>query len=127
MQNTSETSKKMIILMGILFLIECIAGVIFFNTVSSSIGFIIGLLIGTGLSIIKLILLEKALIKSMEMEKKTASTYINRQYFFRYLITAIVLVISAINHPTINLFGVGIGLINMQISAYIYGLFFSSK
>lgn len=127
MLKTSDTSKKMIIVMCILLVIETIGGLFFFNTFIGFVGLFIGLLIGTGLSIVKLILMEKALIKSVSMEKKAASNYINKQYFFRYLATVIILVICAINHPTINLFGVGIGLINMHISAYLFGLFLNNE
>ena len=127
MPSISSASKKMIILMCILFIIECIGGLIFFGTIGNSIGFFAGAFIGTFLSAIRLILLERALNKSVNMEKKVASSYMNRQYFFRYMIAAVSLVLIAISHPRINLIGAGIGLINMQISAYLYGLFLNPQ
>jgi len=127
MTSVSNASQKMIMLMYILFIVECVGALFFFGTVNNSIGFFIGAFIGTSLSVFRLILLEKALAKSLDMEKKVASSYMNRQYFFRYLVTAICLVVIAINHPRINLIGAGLGLINMQASAYIYGLFINPK
>ena len=82
--------------------------------------YILGLLIGTMLAIAKLILMEKAINKSLNMPPKTAEKYIYAQYMLRYLFTGLIL-FFVIRNSSISTIGFLVGLCSLQISAYMTG------
>jgi len=128
MNNLSPASKNIIKFLIMLSTAACIGGLIFYQTIDSySIGYLLGIFIGTVLSIVRIVLLEKALNKSVDMKASQATNYTRLQYLFRYLITIAVMVFVGVMHPTINLIGALIGLVNMQFAAYLHSFLGSSK
>jgi len=94
----SETVRKMIMVMLVTALVMAVAG-----TVASvfypihSLHFAIGVLLTTGLNIIKVIWLEHAVEKAVAMDDQTAaSNYIRMQYLLRLLLTGLILVFAAV-------------------------------
>lgn len=79
----------------------------------------VGLLLGTGLSALKVILLEKSLQRSIDMEGKMAGNYANLQMVGRYFLTIAVLALAVFFRTIVGVFGVVIGIISLQIAAYI--------
>ncbi len=86
--------------------------------------FFLGLLAGTFLSMIKLIMLDSAIDKSLDMASSDAKNYIFARYLLRYLLTALFLFL-VITNKNFSLCGFIIGLLSLQISAYVVG--FSEK
>jgi len=81
--------------------------------------FAVGLLAGTVLSVLKVVLLEKSLVKSMDMDGKIATNYSNVQMVARYFLTIIVLFLAAFFRNVIGLFGTVAGILALQPAAYI--------
>ncbi|NLL70363.1 MAG: ATP synthase subunit I [Epulopiscium sp.] len=82
--------------------------------------FWLGLIVGTGFSIIKLYMMERSIQRSIQMDAKRASAYTTFQYIFRYTLTAIVLSIIAITQPTVAIFSAALGMITMKMAVYLY-------
>ncbi|WRS26583.1 ATP synthase subunit I [Oscillospiraceae bacterium MB08-C2-2] len=81
--------------------------------------FAMGLLAGTLLSMAKVILLEKSLGRSMDMKKKQAQNYAGLQAAMRYLLTILVVVVVVFLPAVFGVFGTIIGILSLQLSAYI--------
>lgn len=86
--------------------------------VNDKVSWTLGILFGLIFSVLKLKLMENTIKKSLQMPAAKAQTYTNVQYFVRYLLTAIVLTVAALE-PSIDLLGVFFALFSMKAAAYI--------
>jgi hypothetical protein len=77
-----------------------------------------GLFFGTIISILRLFLIEATIKKAIKMSPAKASRYASSQYFIRYFLTAIVLIVAALE-PSINLIATIIGLFTIKLSVYL--------
>ena len=100
----------------ILFLIA-ILGIFF---VKAFIAYLLGLFLGTFLSVIKLLLLARAINKSVNLEPHDAKNFMTAQYVLRYFLTSVAL-FFVITNKNISTIGFIIGLLSLQISAYLTG------
>lgn len=80
-----------------------------------------GLLLGSALSICKVLLLERSLGRAVEMEEKTAQGYAALQAAARYLLTMAVFGGVVLFRDKIGLFGAILGVLSLQFAAYIAG------
>lgn len=78
----------------------------------------IGILFGLVFAILKLKLMENAFRKALQMPEAKAQKYASSQYMLRYVLTALLLVIAALQSTTL-LFGTFIGLMSMKAGAYM--------
>lgn len=109
------SKNRMIIYMILFSLIMEIIGILI---VSDKKAFTVGLLFGLIFSILKLLLMQNSIKKAVLMPEAKAQRYASVQYMVRYALTGVVLFVAAIE-PTINIFGVFIGLLSMKIGAYL--------
>lgn len=85
--------------------------------VTNKISWAIGVTFGLIFSLLKLKLMEKTISKAVLLPPAKAKNYMSAHYMLRYFLTAVVLVISALE-PSINLMGVFFGMLSMKIGAY---------
>ena len=85
----------------------------------SKISWTVGIAFGLIFSLLKFKLMERTISKSLTLPPAKAKNYMNGQYMLRYALTAIVLIVAALE-PTISLVGVFFGLYSMKISAYMH-------
>ncbi|WP_054739693.1 ATP synthase subunit I [Cellulosilyticum ruminicola] len=85
--------------------------------VSNKMSWTLGLAFGLIFSLLKLKLMEKTIGKAILLSPAKAKNYMNMQYMLRYGLTAIVLIIAALE-SSISLLGVFFGLLSMKIGAY---------
>ena len=83
--------------------------------------FMLGVIIGSAVSIYKVILLERAVDKALDMEKKRAGNYVSLQHLLRLLLSGIALLLGALV-PQINLWGVVVGILSFQLALYMVNL-----
>ena len=95
----------------------CLAGLF---VVKNYFAYFLGLSLGTIFAIIKLLLLERAINNSIEMDVAAAKNYAFSQYVFRYFISALAL-FFVVTNKNISTIAFVIGLLSLQISAYISG------
>jgi len=81
--------------------------------------YIAGVALGCVHSILKIALMEKSLIRTMDMEKDGAVSIGRLHFFGRYLLTGVVFVIAILTRGAIGLFGTIAGILSLQIAAYI--------
>ena len=127
MLGISDTVRKIIVITCGLGLFFCALSFIFYPTLAGGAGISAGIAIGAILASIKLIFLERSLRKSIEMEKKQSAKYARTQYLIRLVLIAPILVIVAVNHPTVNLFGVFAGFASAHIATYVSGRILSKS
>ncbi len=133
MFNLSDTTKKMLTALLCLCVIAGILGVLAIvflykseNTFIFSVKYVFGLAAGYIFSCFKMLLLEKSIKKSVDMEKNDASAYARGQYILRYFLSFAVLVVLALISP-VCLLGAAIGMVLVQPAAAFAGRWIESR
>lgn len=116
----SELAKSVIKLIGAIGIIAVVLGFIFFPTIEQGLGFFYGVAIGVGISIYRFFSIEKSFTKAVEKEANQAKIYARFKYLIRMFVVIVIMVLAAINHPTINIYGLGVGVATLQIAMYLY-------
>lgn len=80
--------------------------------------FMLGLALGSAVSIAKVILVDRAVDKALSMDRSRAGTYVGAQYLLRMLLTAAALIISAVV-PWMSIWGAAAGVLAFQIGIYL--------
>ena len=83
--------------------------------------FMVGLVLGSVVSIAKVMLVERAVEKALRMDQQRVGGYVGGQYLLRMLLTAVVLIIGALV-SWISLWGVAAGVIAFQLGIYLVQL-----
>lgn len=109
-------------IIGLAVLCACI-GVICISTGilgadESILYWILGVALGTVVSLVKLLMIERTVEKAVDMDPQNAKNYVNSRSSFRFVLT-IVIVVLAIKIPFFNILGVIVGLILTQPAVYI--------
>lgn len=112
----SELAKRMIIRISVIASI-CTLGAVLYYRSFGFLPFLLGAIIGTAVSIIKVFLLERAVDKALTMEKDDAVKYITLQNIIRLMLSGVALVISAVV-PFINLWGSVAGVLAFPFASY---------
>ncbi len=112
--NLSQTANKLILCVIALSALICGVSIVFFNNLN----FCGGVLFSTFFVIIKLIITEKSIKHSIELDTKSADNYMKAQYAFRYFLTGGVLIAAAL-FDQINLYGAVVGVVLAQPAGYI--------
>lgn len=108
--------KNLLAICMIVFsLIIYFIGILF---VTNKLSWSLGVLFGLVFSILKLKLMEKTFSKALQMPEAKARSYATFHYMLRYLLTGVVLVISALE-ASINMLGVLVGIVSMKVAAYV--------
>lgn len=102
----------------IIILVALVLGLFIFPNKSA---FVIGLMIGGAVSILKIFLMENTFRRAVVKEAHAATSFVRAHYFLRYTITFVVLFIGVIA-PAIDLVGLIIGLFVLKPAAYIQGI-----
>ena len=118
----SRTARVMIawvVAVCILLLAAGLAIIHWLYPFEKSLPFLAGLALGCVHSAVKVALLEKSLLRTMEMGKEGAVNTGRLHFFGRYALTGVVLVIAALSRGYIGLVGTITGILSLQIAAYI--------
>jgi len=128
--NVSKTARTMCRALCCLFAALLTAGLlvcIFIYPFERPLPYTIGLVTGTLLSILKVILLEKSIGNALDMEGGSAKNYVALQSVLRYLLTIAVLLCVVFFPGVFGLFGVIIGILSLQAAAYVTGYLMRGK
>ena len=119
----SYTCKKLSTVIAVLGLIALVVGLFF---ASNKIYWIVGIVLGTIASLIKVYMLERTLDKAVDMDPKNANNYTRANYTMR-LVVSVVIVVLACLVEQINVVGVLIGLLLVQPAASITNFITANK
>lgn len=119
----SNLAKRMIFTILVISLICILASAIYYRSLDF-LPFMLGVILGSALSILKVFLLERAINNVLEMKKNKAGSYVSLQHMLRLLLTGVVLFIGAVV-PQISLWGVVAGVFAFQVA--VYNIKFTSK
>lgn len=119
----SGDCNKLIKIIAILGVIAFGVGAFFVNNI---LYYAFGIGLGTVISIARMILLERALNKSVDMSPVDAQNYVRLQYSMR-MFGVIAVALIAIKVQQIDIVGFVIGILLVQPSVYIMGLFEKKK
>lgn len=113
----SSIAKRMIVTILILTLICTLGSVLYYRSLDF-LPFLYGAILGSAVSIAKVILLERAIDKALNMGKRRAGGYVGIQHLLRLLISGVALFIGAVV-PQISLWGVAAGILSFQLAVYM--------
>lgn len=119
----SDLAKRMIFTISIIGLVCILISIIYYRSLDS-LPFMLGVLLGSVVSIFKVLLLERTVDKALEMEQNHVKGYVRLQHMFRQLLSGIVLFMGALV-PQISLWGVVAGTLSFQLA--VYNIKFMSK
>lgn len=119
----SYTCKKLSTVIAVLGLIALVVGLFF---AGNKIYWIVGIVLGTVASLIKVYMLERTLDKAVDMDPKNANNYTRANYTMRLVVSVVIVVLACIVEQ-INVVGVLIGLLLVQPAAYIANFITANK
>ena len=120
----SVVAKKMVLAIGVLLSLLIAGSIVYYRSIAF-LPFAFGASLGCGLNVLKIAMLERTVRKTVGIEKKAAVNYVRFQYFLRYLITGLVLTLSAVL-PFISLWGAAAGIFTMPPAAFYAKKFIDS-
>ena len=107
-----QLSWKLAVCCAVIFVCGC-----FFTDVLS---WGIGVLLGGGFTVVRLIMMQQSVERSVRMDPEKAGRYARSQYIVRYLLSAVVLVIAAVA-PWISPVSTVLAMISLKLVTYIQG------
>lgn len=126
MKNISETAKKMMLMSMAFSLLAFIIGIFALGSTSKILPYALGIALGVTFAVLKVVLLERTVKKTVDLDSKTATDLARLNYFFRYLLTGAVLAFAATN-KSFSLLGTIIGIMSLQAAAYTIGFMQNKK
>ncbi|MCD8089288.1 MAG: hypothetical protein LUD81_01440 [Clostridiales bacterium] len=124
MFNISDTTKQVLIYLFALTVIAFGIGCVFipkdgsFYLAVSTGSYGLGLFLGFAFGCVKMVLLERSVIRTLDMDKKTANGFARLHFVFRYFLTFAFLAAAALI-DCISLLGAIIPLLLIQPAAYM--------
>jgi len=112
----SALAKRMVMTILVIALV-CILGSVLYHRSLAFLPFRFGVLLGSAVSIVKVLLLERAVDRALTMEAKQVGSYVGIQHLLRLLLSGGVLVLGALV-PQISLWGVVAGILAFQLATY---------
>ncbi len=109
--------KRMIRSVIVIALLSILGSIIYYRSLEF-LPFFFGVLLGAITSIIKILLIQRTVDRAISMEKKQAKKHVGVQQLFRFLLSALVLIIGALV-PQVSLWGVVVGIVAFHPSVYI--------
>lgn len=119
--NLSQTSRIMMTSVGVICLVMLGLGLIVIHLIypfEKPLSFVTGLAIGCIQSMIKIILLEKSISHTLDMEKEHATAFASIQAIGRYVLTIAVFAAVLLLPAIFGLFGAILGVLSLQFAAY---------
>ncbi|MCL2548683.1 MAG: hypothetical protein FWE76_05945 [Symbiobacteriaceae bacterium] len=114
--NLSDIARKTTIALAVLYALVVTGSIVFYRSVEA-VPFVLGALLGSGLNVYKVIMIDDATNRIVGMEPLQASNYVRLQYLIRLGLSALVLLAGAFL-PLFSLWGVGAGLLTLQPATY---------
>lgn len=126
----TETAQYMLYGIGGLFLVFLVLGILLIQLVypfESIPDFVLGLFTGCLVSGIRIVLMDKSINRAVDMEEKKAKNYNQLQFLVRYFIVIAYAVLLILFHQYLGVFGGVLGLLCMQLSAYVANFLLRQK
>ena len=121
----SDIAKKMIGVICGLCALLAVGSIVYYRSLAC-LSFILGVLLGMLLNIVKVIMLDRVVSKITDMEADKAGNYATIQQFLRFLLTGVVLVVSAVLQ-SINIWGTVAGIFTFHIATFSMKYFITNK
>lgn len=119
----SDTCKRLSAVIAVLGLVALIVGLFF---AGNKIYWIVGIVLGTAVSLVKVYMLEKTLNRAVDMDPKNANNYTRANYTMRLVVSVVIVVLACVVEQ-VNVIGVLIGLLLVQPAAYITNFITANK
>ncbi len=122
MINNRQSPLLILIYTGVVI----IASLITFLIVDISRDMLAGLLLAYVFTVLKLFLIERIIINAIKKAPEKAGSYVKLHYFFRFLLTFLILFIAFVD-SSINAYVVAVVFLLLKPAAYIYGFVIKDK
>jgi len=116
--------NKMILIILLVAMALVIGGYVFYMSYEA-IPFAVGVAMGAGVNVVKILWLKKSIDRAVTMDPNAATLHLKGQYFLRLMLTLAVLLIGGFLHGTyVNVLGIGLALLlTLPIASYAMRLF----
>jgi len=111
----SEIAKRMILVLGLIFFLLAAGSAVYYRSLAC-LPFVYGALLATACNVFKVILLDRAVKKTVSKDAASAANYLRLQQLLRFLLTGLVLVLAAFL-PFLSLWGAAAGVLSYQVAA----------
>ena len=115
MKNIIPMAKRMIL---IIVIVSAAALVVGLFLTDDKLGYTLGLLLGAAVSCAQILLLNRALNKSVTLEPTRAKVFATGQYYLRLMLFIAALLIAALV-PVFNVVGAVVGVLAFVVAAYV--------
>jgi len=118
--SVNAVANKMILVIILVSVAIALGGLVFYRS-TETIPFVIGVAMGSGVNVIKVLWLKRTVNKAVTMEATAATNHLKMQYFMRLMLTLAVLLIGGFLHGGgyVNLIGIGIALLaTLPVASY---------
>ena len=126
MQRHNPTVRIMLLALLVILLILAAIGlavILLLYPFEKPLPFLLGLATGGALSGVKLLMLEKSLNRTLDMESGHATNMARLHFILRYAVTIAVLALVVILRAYVGIIGTALGIFAMQLTVYVYGFY----
>ena len=123
MSKLTDTTRMILMSTYVIAAVALVVGLFFCE---DKFTFFLGIALGTGFSTLKMIMMERSVKKSLDMNSVSAGNYIRLNFTIRYFLTGVVLALAALV-PTIDLWGAVIGVFASQVSVHFVNVLLRKK
>lgn len=126
----SKTANIMLFTVAGVCLVLLVVGLIvtlFIYPFEKPLAFALGLAAGGVMSLLKVVLLDRSIDHSVDMESKQAQNYARLQAIARYGLTLVFVAAIVVFPKVIGLFGAIMGMLSLQLGAYIANMVIKHK
>ena len=112
----SDIAKRMMLVVGALWLALVAASAAYYRSMDC-LPFALGSLLGVALNVLKIVMLDRAVRRAVQMEEASAGGYVRMQHFLRFLLTGVVFLAAALV-PFLSLWGAAAGVLTLQVALF---------
>jgi len=113
----TDIKRKMIAAIGILAAVFIAASAVYYRS-AECLPFVYGTLLGSAVSVLKVIMLARAVGKSLSQDTQAAANHVRLNHLLRMFISGAVLVLAALV-DAISLWGAAAGVLSFQLALYV--------
>ena len=110
----SDIAKRMIrVIVICAYIIIIVGAVLSFLYTAKFLPIALGAVFGAAISILKVIMIDRTVKKTVGMKPETAGNYVRMQHLLRFAVTGVLFIVAAMV-PFINIFSAAAGILSFQ-------------
>jgi hypothetical protein len=119
-----KTARELRMAMLVVLAVQALVGLLVILTLwafDRPLPYLLGLAAGGGISAFRLRLLQRSLVKTLDMDSDTAQNMTRLQFALRYFLTAALVAVVVFLRSYVSLIGTLVGILSLQFAVYLVG------